>query len=208
MPWFRTERNPKVFSFDWFDVYISLLDLNGDGIPELFIDRTWWAGQRSGFDLDGAYTIQDGKLHKFEEGPQDTSSNERYYLRTDTVECGGEHWWIVTWYDFETCTMGGDITDTQEKLLDLIEEKATACGVAGGGRYKELTTRTTWFRAAEWFNAPDPNAGPKIADNLPMSFYIRKDQIKGAADFRAVFTRAMEGNLEHSAQAYIPDTVE
>jgi len=91
MPWFRTERNPKVFSFDWFDVYISLLDLNDDGIPELFVDRAWWAGQRSGFDLDGTYTIQEGKLRKFEEGPQDTSSNERYYLRSDTVECGGEH---------------------------------------------------------------------------------------------------------------------
>jgi len=114
----------------------------------------------------------------------------------------------VTWYDFETCTMGGDITDTQEKLLDLIEEKTTECGVAGGGRYKELTTLKTWFRAAEWFNAPDPNAGPEIVVNLPTSFYVRKDQIKGAADFRAVFTRAMEGNLEHSAQVYIPDTVE
>jgi len=201
-PWFKTQKNPEIFSFDWFDIHFSLFDLNGDGTPELFLDRAWWAGQKNASDLVGVYTIQDGKLRKFEEGPQDTQSNERYYLRSEWMDCGIGYQWQVTWYDFETCTLGGEVTDTQEKFLGLLADEAEKYGVAGGWSRKE---RTTWFRVAEWFNAPDPNAGPEITDNLPMSLYIRKDQIKGTADFRAMFTRAMERNLEHSSAAYMPD---
>jgi len=173
---------------DRYEFTFQLFDLNGDGIPELFLR----GGHRTFYEaFEGAYTVIDGAPRKFGEGPQERISNARWYLwledRCDTS------WWELTFYDFETCTMLREIAGTKKQLFDRIEAQAAAYGLAGGGKWH---CTETLFRISD-------DVIPAMDTQYVL---LRREDAVSEEIFRFALKWALESHFWHNLyEPYSPD---
>jgi len=105
----------------------QLLDLNKDGVPEFFVGLDYYAYADT--DDVTVYTVLNGRLCKFDTGPQDRPSAARYFTQYSDPDCSGGYVYKVTYYDFETCTRQAAYFGAEKDMRGQIAEYTARYGL-------------------------------------------------------------------------------